>query len=63
MAENQTVDPEVETPETQDEYTQNLVYTINIYVQDGGVFNINAYDGGHIKFNSGKPAPFPPPHG
>lgn len=54
---------EVAVEETPEEYTQNLVYTINIYVQEGGVFNIIANDGGHIKFNSGKPQPFPPPHG
>lgn len=51
------------TAEEPEEYTQNLVYTINIYVENGGVFNINANDGGRIKFNSGKPQPFPPPHG
>lgn len=47
--------PEAET------YTQNLNYIINIYVQDGGSFQIICNDGGEIKFNSGKPQPFPPP--
>ena len=51
------------TAEEPEEYTQNLVYTINIYIQEGGVLNINANDGGRIKFNSGKPQPFPPPQG
>lgn len=57
-------DTEEEQPvEEQDEYTQNLNYIINIYIQAGGVLNITANEGGKIKFNSGKPQPFPPPHG
>jgi len=52
-----TVSPLTEEEPAED-YTQNIIYNFTIHV--AGDYNITV--NGNMKQNSGKPAPFPPPH-